>query len=79
MTEPNTGSDAFALTTTVEIQNDEYVLNGSKTFVTNAPIADLFIVFATLDRAKGFAGLCAFLVDRGTPGLSVGQPWRRWA
>lgn len=74
MTEPNTGSDAFALTTTVEIQNDEYVLNGSKTFVTNAPIADLFIVFATLDRAKGFAGLCAFLVDRGAPGLSVGQP-----
>jgi alkylation response protein AidB-like acyl-CoA dehydrogenase len=74
MSEPGSGSDAFALSTTVKQNGAGWVLNGSKTFVTNAPIADLFIVFATTDRKKGFAGLSAFLVDRDTPGLSIGQP-----
>ncbi len=73
MSEPGSGSDAFGLSTTAELRGDRYVLNGSKTFVTNAPIADLFVVFATLDRSKGFAGLCGFLVDRDAPGVSVGQ------
>jgi alkylation response protein AidB-like acyl-CoA dehydrogenase len=50
------------------------VLNGSKTFITNAPIADLFLVFASVDRSKGWAGLCAFLVERDSPGLTVAQP-----
>jgi alkylation response protein AidB-like acyl-CoA dehydrogenase len=74
MSEPGSGSDAFALATTVKQNGAGWVLNGSKTFVTNAPVADLFIVFATTDRNKGFAGLSAFLVERDTPGLSVGQP-----
>jgi alkylation response protein AidB-like acyl-CoA dehydrogenase len=74
MSEPGSGSDAFALTTTATEQGDGYVLNGSKTFVTNAPVADVFVVFATTDRSRGFAGLCAFLVDRDTPGLSLGAP-----
>ena len=74
MTEPGSGSDALGLATVARREGDRYVLNGSKTFVTNAPIADVFLVFATVDRSKGWAGLCAFLVDRDTPGLSVGQP-----
>lgn len=74
MTEPGSGSDALGLATMARREGDRYVLSGSKTFVTNAPIADVFLVFATVDRSKGWAGLCAFLVDRDTPGLSVGQP-----
>jgi L-prolyl-PCP dehydrogenase len=77
MTEPESGSDAFSLTTSATAQEDQYILNGSKTFITNAPVADLFVVFASTDREAGFAGLSAFLVDRDTPGLSVGPPFRK--
>ncbi|HEY8726596.1 MAG TPA: acyl-CoA dehydrogenase family protein [Gaiellaceae bacterium] len=73
MSEPEAGSDAFALTTTARETSTGYVLTGSKTFVTNAPHADLFLVFATTNRERGFAALCAFLVHRDTPGLSVGS------
>ena len=72
MTEPATGSDAFALTTTAARTDGGYVLSGSKTFATNAPESDLFLVFATTDPKRGLAGLCAFLVERATPGLTVG-------
>jgi hypothetical protein len=74
MSEPGSGSDAFSLRSTAVPRDDAYILNGSKTFVTNAPIADLFVVFATTDRNLGFAGLTAFLIDRDTPGLAVGEP-----
>jgi alkylation response protein AidB-like acyl-CoA dehydrogenase len=74
MSEPGSGSDAFALSTSAAEVDGGYVLDGTKTFVTNAPEADLHIVFATIDRALGFAGITAFLVDKGTPGLSVGKP-----
>ena len=74
MSEPGSGSDAFALSTVAEPRGDRYILNGSKIFVSNAPVADLFVVFATTDRTAGWAGLCGFLVERGTPGFSVGQP-----
>ena len=74
MSEPGSGSDAFSLSTHAELRDDVYVLNGSKTFVTNAPVADVFIVFATTDRSLGFAGLCAFLIERDTPGFEVGEP-----
>jgi L-prolyl-PCP dehydrogenase len=74
MSEPESGSDAFSLSTTAEKRGAAYVLTGSKTFVTNGPESDVFVVFATTDRSKGFAGLCAFLVDRDTPGLTVGAP-----
>ncbi len=77
MTEPESGSDAFSLTTTAERRDDGFVLNGSKTFITNAPIADVFVVFASTDPRAGFAGLSAFLVDRDAPGLAVGQPFRK--
>jgi alkylation response protein AidB-like acyl-CoA dehydrogenase len=74
MSEPGSGSDAFALASTVAQNGSGWVLNGSKTFVTNAPVADVFIVFATTDRKKGWAGLSAFLIDRDTPGMSIGRP-----
>jgi alkylation response protein AidB-like acyl-CoA dehydrogenase len=72
MSEPGSGSDAFALSTTAVKTDSGYRLSGSKTFVTNAPEADVFLVFATTDPARGFAGLCAFLVPAGLPGVSVG-------
>ncbi len=77
MTEPGSGSDAFSLTTTATAVDGGWVLNGSKTFVTNAPESDLFVVFATTDRDLGFAGLSAFLVQRESPGLAVGSPFAK--
>ena len=72
MSEPGSGSDAYSLTTVAEKRGPRYVLNGSKVFVTNGPIADLFIVYATVDRSKGANGVSAFLVERGAAGLSYG-------
>jgi alkylation response protein AidB-like acyl-CoA dehydrogenase len=77
MTEPGSGSDAFSLSTSATKTPDGYALNGSKTFITNAPIADVFVVFASTDRQQGFAGLSAFLVEKGTPGLTVGKPFTK--
>lgn len=73
MTEPGSGSDAFSLRTTARRDGDVYVINGSKTFSTNAPFADVFLVFATVDRNLGFLGVTAFIIDRETPGLHVGR------
>jgi alkylation response protein AidB-like acyl-CoA dehydrogenase len=77
MTEPDSGSDAYSLNTTAQLDGDSYVLNGSKTYITNAPVADIFIVFATIDRTKGWAGLTAFIVEKGTPGLEVGANFKK--
>jgi alkylation response protein AidB-like acyl-CoA dehydrogenase len=77
MTEPDSGSDAFSLRTTAARRNGTYVLNGTKTFITNAPIADVFVVFARTEPEQGFAGISAFLVDRDTPGLTVGRPFHK--
>lgn len=71
MTEPSSGSDAFSLRARAERKGDRYVINGSKTFITNAQIADVVIVFANLDPTKGAAGITAFIVDKGTPGFTV--------
>ncbi|HMV30769.1 MAG TPA: acyl-CoA dehydrogenase family protein [Gemmatimonadales bacterium] len=73
MSEPDSGSDAFALRTTATQEGEHWVLNGTKTFVSEAPVADVFVVFATLDRGKGALGLTAFLVERDTPGFGVGK------
>jgi alkylation response protein AidB-like acyl-CoA dehydrogenase len=77
MTEPGSGSDAYALATTATPTDDGWLLNGSKTFATNAPESDLLIVFATTDRTLGFAGITAFLVLRRTAGLEVGPPFSK--
>lgn len=73
MSEPDSGSDAFALRTIAEPKGDHYILNGTKTFVSEAPAADLFVVFATIDRHKGALGLTAFVLEKDTPGFTVGQ------
>ncbi|HEV8262293.1 MAG TPA: acyl-CoA dehydrogenase family protein [Burkholderiales bacterium] len=73
MSEPGSGSDAYSLRTRAENVNGGYKLNGSKIFVTNAPIADLAVVFARLDAAKGPWGISVFLVEKGTPGFEVGR------
>jgi alkylation response protein AidB-like acyl-CoA dehydrogenase len=74
MSEPSSGSDAFSLAMSAEKRDGCYVLRGSKTFVTNAPMAGLFVVFARVGNKMGFGGLTCFLVERDTPGLSVGSP-----
>ncbi len=73
VTEPNAGSDAFSMTTTAKLEGDHYVLNGTKTFCTSGPVADLFMVFATVDKRKGFMGVTAFLIERDFPGFRVGR------
>jgi alkylation response protein AidB-like acyl-CoA dehydrogenase len=77
MTEPGSGSDAFGLTTRATEAEGGWVLSGSKTYITNAPVADVFVVFATSDPERGWAGLTAFVVDADTPGLTVGQPFEK--
>lgn len=74
MTEPGSGSDAFSIRCRAERRGDTYLLNGTKTFITNAPIADLLLVFAVTDPAKGFGGISAFIVEKGCPGFSTGKP-----
>jgi alkylation response protein AidB-like acyl-CoA dehydrogenase len=72
ISEPGSGSDAFSMRTRAERRGDRFVLNGSKTFVTNAPVADLFVLFATVDPRKGMWGVTGFIIEKGTRGLSVG-------
>lgn len=69
--EPDAGSDIFAMRTRAVRDGDTYVLNGTKMFVTNAPVADLFVAYATLDPALGVTGITGFIVPRDTPGLSL--------
>ena len=74
MTEPGTGSDAFAMSTRAVRDGDGFRLNGTKTFSSNGPIADLAVVYAVTDPDKGYlGGVTAFLIEKGTPGFSAGQ------
>src|SRR5258708_6260167 len=73
LSEAASGSDAFALQTRAELKGGEYVLNGRKLWITNAKEAGLFILFATLDPAKGYKGITAFLVEKTFPGFTVGK------
>jgi alkylation response protein AidB-like acyl-CoA dehydrogenase len=77
MTEPGSGSDAFSMRATGRRTDGGFVLNGTKTFITNAPVADVFVVFVSTDPAKGFAGVSAFLVDRDMYGVAVGAPFHK--
>lgn len=77
MTEPETGSDCYNLSTTAERKGDVYILNGRKSMITNAPVADMFIIYATVNKAKGFMGVTAFLVEKDTPGLEVSPPFHK--
>jgi alkylation response protein AidB-like acyl-CoA dehydrogenase len=71
--EPDAGSDVFSMRTRAERHGDCYVLNGTKTFVSNAPVANLFVIYATVDPRLGAMGITAFLVERGAPGLTVAR------
>lgn len=73
LTEPNAGSDNSMIQTTAKREGDYYVLNGNKCFITNAGVADLYTVFATVDRSKGSKGITAFAVTADTPGISAGK------
>lgn len=74
ITEPEAGSDAMRLRTTAVRHGDHYVINGDKCFITNAPVADMFVVQATTDRQAGYFGLTSFVVAGDNPGVRRGQP-----
>jgi alkylation response protein AidB-like acyl-CoA dehydrogenase len=78
VTEPGVGSDAAALQTRAVRDGDHYVLNGSKTWISNAPLSQYFVVFATVDPALRSRGVTAFVVERDREGLTVGAPMRKY-
>ena len=78
LTEPEAGTDATSLRTTAKRDGDHYILNGSKTFISNAPIADVFITFASVDLSKRAGGLTIFIVDRDCPGITTGAPLKKY-
>jgi hypothetical protein len=78
MTEPGTGSDAFAMQTRAVPEGSGFVISGTKTFSSNGPVADLAVVYASTDRDKGYhGGITAFLVEKGSGGFQTGQTFRK--
>ncbi|MCE1248437.1 MAG: acyl-CoA dehydrogenase [Firmicutes bacterium] len=73
LTEADAGTDAAAQRTIAVADGDEYILNGSKMWITNAGAADIYVIFAMTDKAKGLKGISAFIVEKGTPGFSFGN------
>ena len=73
LTEPNAGSDAAAMRTTAHRDGDDYILNGTKCFISNGGLAGVYSVLATVDRSLGHKGLTAFIVERDRPGISIGK------
>ena len=72
LTEPGAGTDASGQQTKAVLDGDEYVLNGTKIFITNGKEADIYIIFAMTDKSKGTKGISAFIVEKGTPGFTFG-------
>lgn len=77
LTEPSAGTDAAAAKTTAVLDRDEYVLNGSKIFTTNGGYADIYVVTAMTDPDRGTRGISTFIVEKGTPGFTVGERERK--
>ena len=73
LTEPSAGTDSSMQQTTAKLDGDEYVLNGTKVFITNAGYADIYVVIALTDKSKGNRGISAFIVESSFPGFSVGK------
>ena len=73
LTEPGAGSDAGAVSTVASKDGDDYILNGTKCFITNGGLADIFVIFANARKSAGIRGLTAFIVEKGTPGFSIGK------
>lgn len=77
LTEPSAGSDAATQSTIARKDGDSYIISGRKSFITAAPLCDFAVVFASTDPSKGVKGITAFIIDRDTPGYSVGVPERK--
>jgi L-prolyl-PCP dehydrogenase len=77
ITEPEAGSDVFALKAHAKRNGRGYVLNGTKTFVTNGPVADAIVVYATTNPAHGYLGISAFIIERGTPGVTCSEAFTK--
>lgn len=78
ITEPGAGSDSFAMRTTARRDGSDWILNGTKTFVSNGPVGDVCVLFAVTDSSKGYhGGVTGFIVDRQTPGFSSGQKFHK--
>lgn len=78
LTEPGAGSDALgSMRTTARRDGDDYVLNGSKIYITNGPVADVLLVYAKTDRDRGAHGISAFIVEKGMPGFTVAQKLKK--
>ena len=78
LTEPGAGSDALgSMSTTAVRDGDHYVLNGTKIYITNGAVADVLLVYAKTDKARGTKGISAFIVDKGAPGFKVAQKLRK--
>jgi len=73
LTEPGAGSDAGAIKTTAKLEGDHWVINGTKHFITNGNEAEIAVIFAVTDHTKGSKGISAFIVEKGTPGFSIGK------
>ncbi|PXX96843.1 acyl-CoA dehydrogenase [Marinifilum breve] len=73
LTEPNAGTDAAGQQTTAVEDGDNYIINGSKIFITNAEYAHVYVIFAMTDKSKGTRGITAFIIEKGTPGFSIGK------
>lgn len=80
LTEPGAGSDALgSMNTSAKKDKDHYILNGSKIYITNGPIADICLVYAKTEPGKGSKGITAFIVETDTPGFTVAQKLKKWA
>jgi butyryl-CoA dehydrogenase len=73
LTEPGAGTDAAGIQTKAVLQGDNYILNGTKIFITNGGVADVYIIFAMTDKSKGTKGISAFIVEKDFPGFSIGK------
>ena len=78
ITEPNAGSDATGISTTAVLDGDDFILNGSKMFITNGSIADVVVMYAKTDPAKGAHGITTFIVEKSFPGFSVSRKLDKW-
>jgi len=77
LTEPGAGSDAFSIRTRAEKRGDRYILNGTKTFISNAPIADVALIYALLEPDKGRKGIATFIVEKDFPGYTAGKKFEK--
>ncbi|MDQ5986825.1 MAG: Butyryl-CoA dehydrogenase [Syntrophus sp. SKADARSKE-3] len=77
LTEPGAGTDVMAATTTAVSDGDDYVLNGTKTFISNGPLADTYLTFCWTDKSAGRKGMSAFIIPKGTPGLKPGEHFKK--